>query len=735
MFFRKKKTKISNLISKSFWGALAFLLCFGWLVRAEDVKKDVLIENEETEVIEKNEKEEESKKDSEITEEKEDNQNKNFENLVNSLNSKNIQQEESLENLSAKETENKKSFFIPTSTKVTEDESEEKSPSTKATEDKKNEGQDKLESVDQKIEDEDQEKKDREELFIKVVINEIAWMGTTTSSYDEWIELKNLSEKEIDLSGWSLEISDRRIELKGKVEKGAFYLLERTDDGSVPNIEADLIYTGGLSNGGEDLFLKDDQGNLIDQVKNSQGWKAGNNDNKFTMERLDDNKWQNSFVVNGTPKQENSTKNDENNNNDENDSEAQIYSKKLEITELMPNPEGVDKNQEWVELFNGGEEKISLKDWYLLNQSDKKFVLEEFEINPNQFLKIEIKNSSFSIKNSEGWLELRNPNDEIIDRADYLESAKINSSYNKRDSEIWEWSIFTTPGEKNKFNNPPTFNVDIPKDIYKDFKTEFKIKNVKDKDGENLKYRWEFSTGKRSYIPITTQTFDKKGSYTVEVRVSDRSIDVFKSFKFRVKNFPELDLEIVKILPNPEGSDSENEKIWIKNNEEKRVNLKGWIIATGKDSESLTNHYIKDNFKIKAGDTEGIERDECAFSLLNKKARVVLKSPDGKVVDKVKYEKEKIEEGEIYLKQEEEWTWKTPFLLEKENPVQVLGFNQNSSIKENSMNFFNVFSKILKENQKSSGRLKIICFKNWLHSKSEKPFFDVIFNYYSKNII
>jgi hypothetical protein len=739
MFFRKqkiKKSNLSNLISKSFWGALAFLLCFGWLVRAENVEKDVLLEDKK-EIAEESEKE--------ITEE----------NRSSSTTGDKI-----LENLSVEEVEE-------------EGENEENplDPLLKKGEDQgegvlKNKNQDKSGEFDQQTEDENQEKEitpfntplkgveknnqsqenseedenqstkdEKNESNIKIIINEIAWMGTTASSYDEWIELKNLSEEDLDLSGWSLEIGDRKIELEGEIEKGSFYLLERTNDDSVPNIEADLIYTGGLSNGGEDLFLKDDQGNFIDQVKNSQGWKAGDNDNKFTMERSDDNKWQNSFVVNGTPKQENSIKNDENNNNDENDSQTQTYSKKLEITELMPNPEGVDKNKEWVELFNGDEDKIQLKDWYLFNQSGKNFSLDEFEIIPNQFLKIEIKNSSFSVKNSQGWIELKNPNDEIVDKVEYLESAKMNTSYNKKNHQKWEWSIFTTPGKENRFNNPPTFKVDIPEDIYKDVKNEFKIKNAKDKDGEELKYRWEFNTGKRSYIPITTQTFDKKGSYTVEVRVSDRSIDVFKSFKFRVKNFPELDLEIVKLLPNPEGSDSENEKIWIKNNEDKRINLKGWIIATGKNSDNLTNHYIKDDFKIKAGDTEEIKREECAFSLLNKKARVVLKSPDGEIVDKVKYEKDKIEEGEIYLKQEGEWTWESPFLIEKENPVQVLGSNKNTSQKENTINFFDIFSRILSESQSRSDRSRVICFKNWLYSKADKPFFDFVFPGYLKNVI
>jgi hypothetical protein len=41
-----------------------------------------------------------------------------------------------------------------------------------------------------------------------VVFSEIAWMGTTTSSNDEWIELYNNTDGAIDLTGWTLNAAD-----------------------------------------------------------------------------------------------------------------------------------------------------------------------------------------------------------------------------------------------------------------------------------------------------------------------------------------------------------------------------------------------------------------------------------------------------------------------------------------------------------------------------------------------
>jgi len=35
-----------------------------------------------------------------------------------------------------------------------------------------------------------------------LVFSELMWMGTAAASADEWIELYNHSDQEIDLSGW-----------------------------------------------------------------------------------------------------------------------------------------------------------------------------------------------------------------------------------------------------------------------------------------------------------------------------------------------------------------------------------------------------------------------------------------------------------------------------------------------------------------------------------------------------
>lgn len=164
-----------------------------------------------------------------------------------------------------------------------------------------------------------------------IVINEIAWMGTKADHNDEWIELYNIDNYDIDLTGWTLEAEDGTptINLTATISANEYFLLERTDDQAISNIKADQIYTGSLGNIGEHLILRDKAGNIIDEVVCSEGWCAGENKkqddlwSRRTMERTVSGSWQtyngvgfeavdvDGNMILGTPKSENSEKQSE----------------------------------------------------------------------------------------------------------------------------------------------------------------------------------------------------------------------------------------------------------------------------------------------------------------------------------------------------------------------------------------------------------------------------------------
>ena len=137
----------------------------------------------------------------------------------------------------------------------------------------------------------------------EIVINEIAWMGTENSANDEWIELFNKTEKDISLEDFSLFLDTKEIKLEGIIKAHNFYILERTDDGTLPKIKADLIYTGSMKNTGLNIFLKKD-GVIIDNALFENGFNVGDNETKQTAERINES-WQTSLNSGGSPKNEN----------------------------------------------------------------------------------------------------------------------------------------------------------------------------------------------------------------------------------------------------------------------------------------------------------------------------------------------------------------------------------------------------------------------------------------------
>jgi len=107
-----------------------------------------------------------------------------------------------------------------------------------------------------------------------VRINEIAWQGYLGDANNEWIELYNEDSESVNLNGWVLKAVDETpsISLSGTIAGNSFFLLERTDDTTVPGIPADMFYTGALSNEGEHLILLNSSGVEQDNQDVSGGW-------------------------------------------------------------------------------------------------------------------------------------------------------------------------------------------------------------------------------------------------------------------------------------------------------------------------------------------------------------------------------------------------------------------------------------------------------------------------------
>lgn len=114
----------------------------------------------------------------------------------------------------------------------------------------------------------------------KVVINELMWMGSSKSTADEWIELRNMSSNPIDFldTPWSIYKNDNLMLVinKGILGPGGYFLVSNYGSTStVLGIKADLVDTA-VSLLNSDVQYKlydfiDDSGNLMDVVDDGVG--------------------------------------------------------------------------------------------------------------------------------------------------------------------------------------------------------------------------------------------------------------------------------------------------------------------------------------------------------------------------------------------------------------------------------------------------------------------------------
>ncbi len=378
----------------------------------------------------------------------------------------------------------------------------------------------------------------------------------------------------------------------------------------------------------------------------------GGYNNGYTLE-LDNGVWRESYVKGGTPGKKNSKK-----------PPPVVYSNEIYINEILPNPIGEEKTQEFIELYNNSSEEVKLEDWQLKDKSKTgKFVFsKDFIIKAKKYLVIYRDIFKFALNNSgEESVYLLNPNNEIVSQISY-ENAKENISYGFNwQNKKWRWSRFLTPNKNNKFDKKPKLEVKIDKKIYKNIYADFEIKinNIKK---DKLKIVWSFGDGHKSYKQKTKHKYKEQGKYSGNVKIFTGSEDIVKKFKINVKKFPKPKVKIIALMPNPKGKDSDLEWIEIKNKSKKKINLKGWSIATGTSSKKITNHPIREDIIIKSGKTKKITRNDSKFSLGNKKCKIQLRYPNGKIAYKVKYkEKKSIKENSIYQKiKGEKWKWVKP---------------------------------------------------------------------------
>lgn len=360
----------------------------------------------------------------------------------------------------------------------------------------------------------------------------------------------------------------------------------------------------------------------------------------------------------------------------------------IAINEILPNPLG-DEINEYIELYNPQDHSIDLEEWILRDASASgSYVFPAGStIAAHGFLTVYRKNFVFALNNSNETITLITPNEKVTDTVHYG-TAKENVSYNfDQTSQKWRWSKHLTPQGDNIFNNLPHItHTTINKIGYKNTWTRFFAK-AQDADKEKLKVRWDFGDGSKSYLWTTRHKYKKSGIYYGSLRIQDGSEEIVTPFMITIKKFPQYDIRITEIMPNPTGSDTGLEYLTLINKSKKKIDLNGWSIATGSKEDALVNHPIAQKTILKKNIPFKITKENSAISLPNAAGFIELRSPDGSVIDSTSYftDEKSIPDDAIYsLSPDNMWSWLIPHNFEKnaltQSIMEIAAANENSQI-------------------------------------------------------
>lgn len=482
----------------------------------------------------------------------------------------------------------------------------------------------------------------------KIRINELLPNSSGDENTDEFIELYNFSSELIALENWQLKDKSGKTYTFPKINvAGGDYLAVYSKDSKI-----------ALNNSGlEDVSLLNPDDEVVFYISYTD---ADRMDFSYSFET--DDTWQWTFPP--TPREKNRF-DEPVPPEDQIDNNISTCNGSICLNEILPNPKGDEKTGEFVEIYNAEDSIIDLAGWTLKDSSKTKYTFPtDAKIEPGKYSVIYRTDFKFAMNNSgHETIYLLDKSGKTASLVSY-NGAKENVSYNF-DGAFWHWSRFLTPKKENRFNHAPKVKIKKNKEAFAGVPVAFEA-SVKDKDKDKVKYIWDFGDGHKSYLKNPTHIYLKRKKYTVTFTVDDGSEKFAKTISMQVKSYPKADIKIVQLSPNPAGNDMGKEKIVLLNNSKKKINLKGWKIATG--SKKLINHLIANDFLIEPGKTASITRQNAFFYLNNTVMKLELRYPNGKTADKVAYQKEKINENEIYKKTNGQWAWIAP---EAENKLAL----------------------------------------------------------------
>ena len=297
------------------------------------------------------------------------------------------------------------------------------------------------------------------------------------------------------------------------------------------------------------------------------------------------------------------------------------YSDQLVINEILPNPSGSDTNDEWIELYNRSAGEVDLAGWQLADAAVNPYQINHQDylstvIGPYGYFVVYRSESGLALNNDGDQLSLFQPDGNLLDQAEYADTAQDNYSYAK-DGGSWSWTFTPTPGAANVIQSAQA-SVNQPATII-----------INQTTGQNNQ---SLSSGSHVVIDFNPAAY--------------------------------LGLRINEFLPNPTGSDS-GEWIELYNNSSTTLNLFGFSLD---DAAGGSRPYVLPaSATIPSFGYLTVDKADSKISLNNDQDEVRLIDPLQEIIQTIDYVKSSEGESYNYNELEDEWFWSKNISLNASN--------------------------------------------------------------------
>ena len=378
-----------------------------------------------------------------------------------------------------------------------------------------------------------------------VVINEFVSDPPTGS--EEWVELYLTIDKNIDVTNWTIEDnSGTKTTLAGILSKdNRFLVIDKPK--------------GALNNAGDAIILKTPDGIVIDRVSYGDFDDGNLADNApettdpfsiaRTVDGLDTNNDLSDFsitesVTKGSPNVITApvTESDEENST----TSPYDYSRMITISEIFPNPVGIDNEsttQEFIELYNTGDHLIKLEGWRI--EVGEIFYLfpKSSVISNGQYLTISAK---FPLPNDGASVKLYQPEKLTSFQTVAYKKAEPGQSYARFEETGWRWTLKSTPNEANILAQAPIARFDIINDLISGEEIQFDSSDSFLGE-QNANYFWDFGDGTTSTLPYPIHIFKEATKESIKLTVTTQFGQVTETKNIKINKPVVEELSDVKV--------------------------------------------------------------------------------------------------------------------------------------------------------------------------------------------